>query len=288
MAAKRGATVRRVELGLELRKLRERSELTLAEVAKGLGCSEAQLSKVEKGLSGMPRAADVQWLLQRYGVEDEDDVEFLLELHRNSLSREWWAPYRSIMPSGMPNFLGMEANATAMRSWQPYVVYGLLQTEGYMRGLFEGAKPVDERNTAFVEHNVRLRLERQELVTRDDSPAHLWCVLDEAMLLRVIGSEDVMREQYEYLAEMSRRDNVRIQILPRRSTGYKTSHNFLVLDMMKPLPTMVQTDTTWGTSAVIDKETEVWRFNRRFDELRATALGPDETPRALQQLAREI
>lgn len=268
--------------------MRERSGLTLVEVSRGLGCSEAQLSKVEKGLSAMPRASNVQWLLERYGVTDEDDVEFLMDLHRNSLSREWWAPYRSIMPSGMPNFLGLEANAAAMRAWQPHVVYGLLQTEGYMRGMFEAAKPVDERNTTFVEHGIRLRRERKSLITRTDNPAQLWCVLDEAMLLRVIGSADVMREQYEYLAEMSRLDNVRIQILPRRSTGYKTSHNFVVLDMAKPLPAMVQTDTTWGTSAVIDKETEVWRFNRRFDELRATALGPDETPHALEQLAREI
>ncbi|MFF1482872.1 hypothetical protein ACFVYD_35920 [Streptomyces sp. NPDC058301] len=58
--------------------------------------------------------------------------------------------------------------------------------------------------------------------------------------------------------------------------------------MEGPLPSMAQSDTAWGSMAVIDKETEVWRFDRRFDELRATALGPDETPHVLKRLAREI
>ncbi|WP_231626404.1 helix-turn-helix domain-containing protein [Streptomyces apocyni] len=268
--------------------MRERTGLTLAEVARELGCSEGQLSKVEKGMSGMSKSSDVQWLLNRYGVADESDVEFILDLHRNSLSREWWAPYRNIMPSGMPSFLGLEGSATYIRAWQPTVVFGLLQAEGYMRAMFETAKPVDERTTAFVEHAIRLRTARKEIITREDNPTQLWCVMDEAMLLRVIGSADVMREQYEYLAEMSRRDNVRIQVLPRRSTGYKTSHNFLVMEMEKPLPTVVESDTAWGASAVIDKEADVWLFNRRFDELRANALGPDETPTIMKRLSGEV
>ncbi|WP_329364237.1 helix-turn-helix domain-containing protein [Streptomyces sp. NBC_00669] len=55
MAAKRGATFRRRELGKELRKLREKRDLTIQEVARELKFSHSKLARVEIGENDLPR-----------------------------------------------------------------------------------------------------------------------------------------------------------------------------------------------------------------------------------------
>ncbi|MEU5639581.1 helix-turn-helix domain-containing protein [Streptomyces milbemycinicus] len=287
VAARRGATFRRRELGKELRRLREKCGLTIDEVAEGLGFSETKLGRVETGHNALPRVKDMEALLDRYGIADIDDRESLLTLHRESLSSDWWTPYRAVMPSGMPMWVGLEADARAMRAWHSQLVFGLLQTESYARAMFLTAKPVEETTTEFVEYNVRVRMERQQIITREDSPVELRVVLDESALRRVIGSPEVMREQYEAIAELSRRDNLTVQILPQSLATYRAEGNFIVLDFDGHVGSVVQMDLP-TTVSVTDKEREVWQHNRRFDAMREGALAPAETVRFLEQLAREL
>ncbi|MDT0320472.1 helix-turn-helix domain-containing protein [Streptomyces millisiae] len=287
MAAPTGPTVRRMQLGWELKRLRDKAGFTLVQAVEGLTFSVSKLHRVENGLTALPRVEDLRELLDRYGVTDEDDVQFLIEIHRDSLKRGWWAQYRSTMPSGMATFVGLESGARSLRAWQPDVVYGLLQTERYAREMFLAAKPVEETTTEFVERMVQLRVERKELITRQDAPVALWAILDEAALRRVIGGPEVMREQYEEINRLAALDNVTVQILPSSTVTYRSSFNFTLLEFEGRLPTVVQADAPEG-STVNDKDTTVWKFTRGFDALRAGALSPGETPMFLQRLAREI
>ncbi|MFD0497974.1 MULTISPECIES: helix-turn-helix domain-containing protein [Streptomyces violaceusniger group] len=286
MAARRGATFRRRELGKELRRLREKNGLTILEAAKGLGCSEAKLSRVETGNNSLPRVADMEALLDRYGITDIDDRETLLTLHRDSLTRDWWTPYRNVMPSGLHTFIGLEMDARAMRAWNAQVVFGLLQTENYARAMFMTAKPVEETTTAFVEDNTRVRMERQQVITRRDDPLELRDVLDESALRRIIGGPEIMREQYEAVAELCSLDNVTVQVLPQSLATYRAEDNFIVLDFDGGLDSVVALDNS--TNSYTDKKGEVWKHNRRFDAMREGALPPTETPRFLKELAREL
>ncbi|GAA2064501.1 helix-turn-helix transcriptional regulator [Streptomyces albiaxialis] len=287
MAAPTGPTVRRMQLGWELKRLREKSGFTLAEAVDGLTFSTSKLYRVENGLTALPKAADLRVLCDRYGVIDEEDVEFLIEIHRDSLRRGWWAHYRATMPSGMAMYVGLESGARTIRAWQPNVVLGLLQTERYAREMLLAAKLVEETTTEFVERTVQLRMERKDRMTRADSGLELWVILDEAALRRVIGGTEVMREQYEEIGQLAQLDNVTVQILPLSTATYRSSSNFTLLEFATPLPTVVQTDAAEGAN-VSDKDTTVWAFSRRFDALRAGALAPAETSTFLQRLAREI
>jgi transcriptional regulator with XRE-family HTH domain len=276
-----------MQLGWELKRLRDKAGFTLVQAVDGLTFSTSKLYRVENGLSALPKADDLRELLDRYGVDDEDDIQFLIEIHRDSLKRGWWAQYRSTMPSGMSTFVGLESGARTVRTWQPGVVYGLLQTERYVREMLLAAKPVEETTTELVERTVQLRAERKELLTREDSPLELWAVLDEAALLRVVGGPEVMREQYEEIARLTTLDNVTVQILPTRTATYRSSFNFTLLEFVAPLPTVVQADAPEGSN-VSDKDVTVWSFSRKFDSLRAGALSPGETPDVLHRLGREI
>ncbi|WP_247617005.1 helix-turn-helix transcriptional regulator [Streptomyces sp. MK37H] len=276
-----------MQLGWELKRLRDKAGFTLAEAVDGLTFSTTKLFRVENGLSALPKAADLKALLDRYGVEDEDDVDFLVEIHRDSLNRGWWSLYRSVLPSGMGMYIGLESGARSIRAWQPSVVHGLLQTERYTRAMFQTAKPVEETTTEFVERHIQIRMERKKALTRRDGPLELWVIQEEATLRRVVGGPEVMREQYEEILAFAQLDNVTVQILPMATATYRTGANFSLLEFGSPLPTVVQSDAADG-SEISDKDTTIWSFSRRFEALRAGALAPGETPEFLQRLAREI
>ncbi|MFF2852456.1 helix-turn-helix domain-containing protein [Streptomyces sp. NPDC058001] len=287
MAAKRGATFRRRELGKELRKLREKKGETLLDVANVLGFSHTKLARVEIGANDLPRVSDLEALIDHLDPDlPKEDLETLLQLHRESLSKEPWTPYKAHMPSRMPTYRGLEQDATVMRVWQPAFVYGLLQTEGYTKALYLIAKPVDETTTEYVEQNVRLRLERKELITRSEDPLELRVIMDEAAVRRMVGGPEVMRTQYEEIVMLGELDNVTVQILPHDVVTYRTESNFTILDFSETLSPVVQVDMP-NTISVTDERLEVQRNVRRFDAMRDSALPPARTPGFLQQLTRE-
>lgn len=286
MAVKTGPTLRRVQLGKELRRLRDRAGMTPARAVEGLGFSETKLWRVERGLTSLDKVQDLRNLCERYGLEDEEDIEFLVQIQRDSLSRDWWAPYRNLMPSGMGMFVGLERDARRLRGWHPTLVYGLLQTESYTRALFESSKAIEETTTEFLEGNVQLRMERKKLITRSEKPVELWVIMSEAALLQVLGSTEVMREQCEHIAELAKLDNVTVQILPLATPTYRTASNFVLMDFEPPMTTVVEIDDP-RLVVVVDKQSEVWKHTRKFDALCAGALGPGETPKLLERLVRE-
>lgn len=283
---RKGPTFRRAQLGKELRRLRDLRDLSLDQVARDVGVSRTKLTRVEGGDIPMPRIVDLERLLDRYEVEDLDDREFLVTLHKESLSREPWHHYRNVMPSGMPIFVGLEQDAREIKDWVQIVVPGLLQTEAYTRQLLMSAKAVNEDTTEFVERNVQLRVDRKEVVTRTDNPVELRCVMSEAVLLKRVGDDEVMRGQLREIEGLASLDNVTVQILPLDLHTYRSLDNFIILDFGGALPPVAATEHGRGM-VFTDRDTELWAFNRRFEKMRESALAPEDTPRLLAQLLRE-
>lgn len=287
MAARPQPTARRIGLGHELRQLRKESGLTIAEAVQGLHFDESTLQRVETGWKSFRQAGHLRELLERYGVTDEEQVDRLVALQREASSREWWTGASTTMLSGMPRFLGVESAAREIRMFHPTVVPGLLQTQAYAQSVHDLHKPIDETTTEFVQQSVRLRMERKEALTRDEDPLKVWAVLYEPVLRYVVGNADVMREQYAALAELAALENVTLQILPQAGNGYLAFHDVNIMILGDGLPTTVQTDTAWFTVAVTDKPREVGRFSRMFDAMVASALPPADTPKLLNQRAKE-
>ncbi|UQW99117.1 helix-turn-helix transcriptional regulator [Streptomyces sp. RerS4] len=294
MVATPRPTVRRIELGYELRQLRERAGKTLEEVTAAgavTGLNFAKLQALEKGTRPLRSAADLRNLLQYYGVEDEEDVAALLAIQREGASQDWWHPYRSTMPSGMPRFMGIEAAARETWAFHPALVYGLLQTEDYARHLHEDAQRVEETTSESITRNVAVRMRRKKAIERNEDPLLLRAVLWEPALRNLVGNPDVMRAQYDELIRLAGLPHVHLQILPilpPRFRGHLPTANFAVLHLEEGLPTSVQVDTPWSSTSVSDKPREVGKFKRAFNGLMSSALPPEDTPEFLHQLSREI
>lgn len=65
-----------------------------------------------------------------------------------------------------------------------------------------------------IERLLELRRRRQDVLARRDPPLRLSVVLDESVLARAAGSPEIMVEQLDHLAEMTRLPNVTVRILP--------------------------------------------------------------------------
>ncbi|MEV7004857.1 DUF5753 domain-containing protein, partial [Streptomyces sp. NPDC093982] len=153
----------------------------------------------------------VRLLLKEYGSEDYE-ASVLLQLLKRAGEPGWWQRYdKRLMPEWFDRLVGLQEAATAIRTFEIQYVPGLLQTEAYARAVVERGLPSAPGRE--VQRRVELRMRRRELVRRADPP-QLWAIVDESVLLRMLGSREVMREQLEYLEEMARLPHVTLQIVP--------------------------------------------------------------------------
>jgi hypothetical protein len=233
-----GPTAVRILVGAHLRRLREHQGLTRAEAGEPIRSSESKISRMELGRVAL-KERDVLDLLSLYGVHDKQERDALVARVREANAPGWWSSYSDVTPNWFQRYLGLEATATLIRTYELQFIPGLLQTEEYARAvvpLGPGAAHQDQ-----IARRVRLRLERQQLLTRPDPPK-LWAVVDEAALRRPVGGPRVMRDQLEALITIvMKMPNVRLQVLPLAAGGHAAAGgSFTILRFpQQELPDMV-------------------------------------------------
>ena len=92
-------------------------------------------------------------------------------------------------------------------------------------------------------------MERQRILTREDRP-RLWAVLDEAVIRRVVGGPEVMREQLRHLIDCAEQGKTTLQVVPFGAGAHAgTTGPFVILDFPEPTDPMSCTSRPWpGTS----------------------------------------
>ena len=177
-----------------------RPESPRNEAGYEIRASRSKISRLEHGrVSFKPR--DVADLLTLYGVTNEQTRAGLLSLAEQANAQGWWAKYSDILPDWFEAYLGLEAAASLIRSFELQFVHGLFQTQGYARAvtvLGHKAAPAEE-----IDRRVSLRMKRQDLLHSPDAP-RVWSVMDEAALRRPVGGAQVMRGQLDRLIEWPR------------------------------------------------------------------------------------
>lgn len=278
-------TVRTRRLTGELRKLREKSGMSWDEVAEEMGWSASKVYRIEADKVRV-LVRDVKRLLPLYGVEGEEG-EALIELAKQASEKGWWHQYSSAIPEWFQFYVGLESGASAIREYQEALVPGLLQTEAYMRAILSTA-PVTDSDDG-IDRQVAVRLARQDRVTTEDDPLHLWVVLDEAVIRRLVGGKAVMREQIEHLVEVGQRRNVTLQLLPFAQGEHASMLGaFKVLEFPDPQdPDVVYVEEQTG-SLYVEKAEEVRRYNLIFDHLREKAISNTESLTVLTQAAKDL
>ena len=278
------ATVLRMLLGGQLRRLREAAGVTPEQAGMKIRGSRSKISRMETGKVGF-KIRDVADLLTVYGVTDERQRAALLSLARQSKNPNWWTKYSDILPDWFETYLGLESAASTIRSFEIQWVHALFQTGDYARAVTRPGRkgaPADQ-----IEDWVRLRLNRQALHARQ-KPPKIWSVMDEAVLRRPVGDAEVMRAQYRHLIEIAGLPHVTLQVIPfDRGAHAGESGSFTVLRFEeRDLPDIVYLEQL--TNAVyLDQRSDVERYLEVVDQISGAALTPDETTRLIEQAARE-
>lgn len=285
MSETHSPTVRRRRLGMELRRLREASSLMIEDVARHLECSMSRVSRIETGKS-VARIRDVRDMLDLYEVADAGQREQLLTLAKEAQQRGWWTEYEAVLSAGLDTYVGLEASAASIRSFQTHLIPGLLQTEEYSRALIRVARPGE--SPANIDRMISLRRRRQTMLA-ESGHLELWAVLDEAVLRRPIGGAAVMRAQLTRLLEADELPSVTIQVLPfARGAHPGLDGAFTIMGFPDPTDLdVVYVDSPAG-NIFLEKERDVRRHTTWFDHLRATALPPDESAEFIAAAADEF
>jgi len=277
---RRSPTIRRRRLGVELRRHREAAGVTIDVVAERLGCSTSKVSRIETGHTSAA-SRDVQDMLDIYGVNDEIKNE-LVEIAREARQKGWWHPYSTVLSGA---YVGLEAAARSIRTYEQQVVPGLLQSEAYAIAMIRAARLGDTDQQ--IEQRVRVRMARQSLLIQDD-PIDLRVVLDEAVMSRPVGGDDVMRDQLVRLIHAARLPNVTLQILPFAAGAHAgMDGTFAILEFEEDRDADVVFAENATGGLFLEKVEELRKYNSIFETIRASALDPEESIEMIELLVEE-
>jgi transcriptional regulator with XRE-family HTH domain len=279
-----GPTVPRMILGNQLHRFREAAGVTPERAGDAIRASRSKISRMENGRVRF-KERDVTDLLTLYGVTDKETRAAMVSLARQANAPGWWSRYGNVTADWFESYLGLEAAASVIRTFELQFVHGLFQTQEYARAvtlLGHMSAPPDE-----VDRRVSLRLKRQDLLTGPEPP-HVWSIIDEGALRRPVGGPAVMRGQLKRLIEVSAMRNVTIQVVPFGLGGHVAAGGaFTVLRFSEAdVPDVVYIEQL--TSALyLDKREDVDHYMEVISNLSTAALTPARTTRFLNEITRE-
>ena len=191
--------------GAEVRRARMAASMTLADLAGTVPCDASTVSRIEAGLLSPT---------ERFAVACDEAFPHMTGWFTRFYlgSRKWRGPH----PPWFRDWVEIEERATEIRWWEPLLVPGLLQTPEYARAVLSSWR---RDNGDDIEGKVTARIERQAILDRDNPP-ELRALLDESVLYRCVGSAAIMAGQLDHLAEMGRRPNITIQVVPEAAGAY--------------------------------------------------------------------
>jgi transcriptional regulator with XRE-family HTH domain len=267
-------TALRIALGGHLRRLREASGIPRDAAGDTIRASSSKISRLELGrVSSKER--DVADLITLYGVTNPEEREILLTLARQANAPGWWREYGDVLPNWFETYLGLEQAASVIRTYEPQLVPGLLQTEDYARAIML-LRHLHVSN-GEIERRVALRMARQALLSQPGAP-DLWVALDEATLRRPLGDQKLQQAQLLQLIEMAERPNITLQIVPFDAGAHgAVGGPFTILRFSEPdLPDIVYLEHL--TNALyLDKKRDIVEYLAVMDNLCIQAESPTNT-----------
>ncbi|MFI6796668.1 helix-turn-helix domain-containing protein [Streptosporangium canum] len=261
----------RVRFGAEMRRLREEAQLSQGAVASRLGCTQTQVSRLEAA-TRTPSKSDAERLDRLFGA---GGGTLFTGLRRRILARpgspDWFTSWAE----------EIEPIALVLRSWDPLLVPGLLQTESYARQVFDHAPRITSEE---VEERVEARMRRRSILDKDDPPL-LLVLVDEGVLRRRVGEPEVMCEQLGHLLEIARRPSVTIQLVDRQCLSGMLGA-FMIAELPNGQPDAIHVDSSTEGQVSADPihVTSIWN---RYEAIRRWAYPDHMSLKMIEEVRRE-
>ncbi|MEV6065731.1 helix-turn-helix transcriptional regulator [Nocardia sp. NPDC052001] len=285
MAGKRTVlTVRLRRLAAMLHEMRETAGLSKEVVSAKTGINVTTLYRIETA-QARPQRRTLTAMLELYDIAEPqrtDALQLLVDALKPGMARS----YEDAVSEVYGAYINFEAEALSARFFQATFVPGLLQTEAYANAVYETTMP--KISEQVREQRVRARMERSQVLNKHD-PLELWVVLDEAVIKRLVGGKEVMREQFDQLLDHTNKRNVILQILPFDAGAHPGMlGSFTLLDFPDPAdPELVYVEGI-ASDELIEGHPEVRRYGVMFDQLRAMALSPRDSTIMIEQAIEDM
>ncbi|MFI6449273.1 helix-turn-helix transcriptional regulator [Kitasatospora sp. NPDC050543] len=266
MALRAHISERQRRYGAEVRRLRLEADMPVQEAAAQVGMRGPQLNHIEAARTGLDEKR-LRLLAAFYGCKDSAYLDTLAAMGASD-GKGWWSGYKRKVPTFALDLAELEHwAASGYLNYETFFIPGLLQTEEYMRKLFENGDT--SLSDDQIDDTVRFRLERQRIL---DSPTEFRFVIHEAALLMAFAGGEAMRLQLAHLLEVWERPNVSIQIYPfsvKATPPY--SGPFLITEPASRSLSTVVIDHP-GASEFTETMEALEKYRGRFDDLSRLAL----------------
>jgi transcriptional regulator with XRE-family HTH domain len=258
--------------GAELRRWRTAAGLSQEQLGQRVGYSGALVGKVETG-----ERAPAPDFARHCDQALPDAGGLFVRIYQ--LARRWDGGY----PSWFTEWLAAEQRAVSLRTWEPLLIPGLLQTREYARALFVAWRSADSDEE--LDQLVSGRTDRQAIFDRPKPPA-LWAVLDEAVLHRSIGGPKVMHDQLAHLVEMSDRSKITIQVVPADVGAHVGLLGAFAIAGFESAAGIVYMESP-DQGQTTEKSSVVAKVSEIFDTLRAEALSRGASRDLIRKVAEQ-
>ncbi|CDR12356.1 helix-turn-helix domain protein [Streptomyces iranensis] len=255
--------------GAEIRRHREKADMSLRRLSEVLNYSKSHLARIEAAESlpydDLPAKLDAC-----FGTD-------------GMFARVYALAKNEPFPGKYRRAVEVESQAIVIEEYACATIPGLLQTAELAReSLRIGHRHAPD---AEIEALVKARLDRQ---TRLDQPhpPECWFIVDEAALRRPPGGPEVMRRQMESLLERGTHPYVTLQVLPFSAGHHVEAGNSLVLYTVPDAPMLAYREgSRFGT--IIEDKDVVAKLRKNYDLLRAMALSPRGSEAMIRAVMKE-
>ncbi len=289
--------VPRRRLRTELKRARQQAGLTQEAVAAEMDWSLSKIIRIETGSVGVS-TNDLAALLRLYEVDSAERTDELVALARAARRQSWWSKYRRSVSPAYFQYLEYEADASVIRQYEALLIPGLLQTEEYATAAIRqyrgrhpghGQEPAGHLSPRMFKTRLEIRMTRQQLLQQPDPPP-LFFVLDEAVIRRTIGDEELGRAQIARLITMANKPHVTIQIVPFSLGMYVgMAENYTIFSF----PNVEDQDVLYfeGAQTSIfsyDMSGEIAAYRQMYEEQSKIALSPEDSLAYLTNIAADM
>ncbi|MDT0544677.1 MULTISPECIES: helix-turn-helix transcriptional regulator [Streptomyces] len=255
--------------GAEIRRHREKADMSLRRLAEVLNYSKSHLARIEAAeclpYDDLPSKLDAC-----FGTDG-----LFARLHALAKNEPFPRKYRRMIE--------LESQAAVIEQYVGATFPGLLQTPELAEHSLRCGFP--HAPDAEIQDMVKARIDRQVLLDRA-KPPRCWFILDEAVLRRPVGGPAVMRDQLSSLLERGTRSHVTIQVLPFAAGGHIEAGGSLTLFTTHGEPPVAY-DESSQCGLIIEDQGDVVQRRENYDLLRAMALSPRESEAMIQAMMED-
>jgi transcriptional regulator with XRE-family HTH domain len=277
-------TVRARRIGNALRKLRDQRGLTVRAVVRRTNRSSGWLSIIENGLQPI-HPDDLQDLLDFYEVSAGPLRSSLLHLAMQGRRNNWQRVREGRISAAALDLASLEDDSALVRTYQPNVAPGLLQTEAYTRSLIEAGPPSATRD---VEELIAFRQDRQSILYRPKKVEYV-PIVGEAVLHQQVGDRAVMRGQLRQMISSGSEANIGLRILPYTAGALLwMAGSFDILELRPPGELTVAVLAEVDRTVFLEDEADVAAYEAVFDYLLARTLDEDRSLELIERIASDL